>query len=455
MDLPGSASDEEQIEDLFQILESIEQGLVHGDTEMLSDAGEKIDQVSASLSRRLTVPEVERTRLSAAVATLRGHLARWKQLPAEADDAYAEALNLIEPSCLEPSVAARRAASLWTYRGIGGLLDDSVEGLSSAVGHFDKAIELRTRDGMGDSANRWGLAAAWMNRGDALGRIGGLLELEEKIRSNETAVSLLDDFPPDDNPAYRVRFALAQMNRADAMLILTTRYGKSFRAEVIAAFLTAVETLRAGALRGEEESRRVLAVALTNLARARLLMENRGSPLVEDAAREAMKLLSSGALDLLEGDLVTLELTARLTLCRALGDRETPCQPEEVTDLVEEGLELIRKFREKGGNLSALGGIASELFRCGAESYLRNQPQFLADYLLDYLDPSSVHPVLADDIESHEIAVTTLWNGAAEIQRAGFSDIGSSGFDKNRDLLASWHECRERLAAIREARIVY
>ncbi|MEQ1842218.1 MAG: hypothetical protein ABL994_17570, partial [Verrucomicrobiales bacterium] len=291
MELPGSASDEEQIEDLFQILESIEQGLVHGDTEMLSDAGEKIDQVSASLSLRLKVPEVERTRLSAAVATLRGHLSRWKQLPAEADDAYAEALSLIEPSCLEPSVAASRAASLWTYRGIGGLLDDSVEGLSSAVGHFDKAIELRTRDGMGDSANRWGLAAAWMNRGDALGRIGGLLELEEKIRSNETAVSLLDDFPPDENPAYRVRFALAHMNRADAMLILTTRYGKSFRAEVIAAFLAAVETLRAGALRGEEESRRVLAVALTNLARARLLMENRGSPLVEDEAREAMQLL--------------------------------------------------------------------------------------------------------------------------------------------------------------------
>jgi len=41
------------------------------------------------------------------------------------------------------------------------------------------------------------------------------------------------------------------------------------------------------------------------------------------------------------------------------------------------------------------------------------------------------------------------------MQRAVFSDMGSSGFDKNRDLLASWHECRERLAAIREARIVY
>lgn len=452
----GGADHDVTLPGLYRCLEAIETALVTSDTDRLSQADERIAWVEAAFAGMNQGASKEQVRFQIALATLRGHLARSRLQGNVAEEAYASALTLLPQAGFAPELTGRRAASLKTYLGLTCLQGyDAIEWQKAAL-YFEQAIELHHRAGLEDIATRWGLSAAWMNRGDALGRIGGVENWEEKLRSNHRAAELLRDFPLGENPAYRTRAALCAMNQADACLELTKRLGQNRSEEVIVYYQTAIVTLREGAARGAEESRRVLAVALSNLARARLVLGLPDNVVPEAEVREALSLLDQGALDSLDPELVGLALTARATLCQILvRSDDAPPRWSEVSELAEEGLHQARRFIANSGEQRSVDSIMTELFRSGAVAYLHGQPHFLVEYLLDYLDPAKESAFLVSHLNCHEIAVETLWTGSAQIQGNGFLGMGTEEYERNQELQTRWYECRERLAHIRGTRFEY
>jgi tetratricopeptide (TPR) repeat protein len=117
-------------------------------------------------------------------------------------------------SVREAVEAVNQQASIEMKRGIALLDENTPASLSDAIGHFDRAIELRC--GLPLDANpffRHGLAAGWMNRGDALTRLGSPADLTAALQSHETALEVLHLLPLDQNPLFRRRLAIAWQNR--------------------------------------------------------------------------------------------------------------------------------------------------------------------------------------------------------------------------------------------------
>jgi len=84
--------------------------------------------------------------------------------------------------------------------------------LLEAVRCFEEAIRLRT--GLPLQMQpwyRWGFTAGWMNRAEALSRLG---RHEEASSSYDRALDQLQQLPLEMEPAFRWRLGLAWMNRA-------------------------------------------------------------------------------------------------------------------------------------------------------------------------------------------------------------------------------------------------
>jgi hypothetical protein len=219
--------------------------------------------------------------------------------------------------------------------------------------------------------------------------------------------------------------------------------------QAIAHHAEAVAVLRPGAEAGIEESRRMLAVALCNLSRARLILAKSGCTAGETEAREALTWL--GDAELSSPETLTLGLTARITAaCHLESSRQDDECFLDLTDLAEEALAIAAEGRRRHGRHVVNAGLLGELTRLGAHAYLIVSPAFLADFLLDLLDPERTENHFADVAEVHEAAVRVLWRGIAEVQKAGFAGIGSEDYEARRERLVDWEECRERLAAIRD-----
>ena len=436
---------------LYSILEEVEQGIGTGDGESLDAAEARLSAAQRTFEESTGVSESKINHFSVVVATLWGHLKRAREQFREADDAYLFAHQLLMNSSGADSVRDRREAGLWTYRGLSQVSINSTDMLASAVQCFETAISIRSREEDPGFETRWSLAAAWMNRGDALGRLPGRTNLEEVIVSNEKAEKLLDGFSLESNTAFRTRLAMTLLNRGEAYVRLSTQYGGEYAEDALASFGRAVDMLREGVKQGNEESRRMLAVALTNLCRSRLVLFQTGSQESSAEAREALQIVT--ATSELNADLILMDLTCRVVLCRSL---ENPADVKgttsEMTDLVEEGLARAMSLVVDGVVPPALCGLVSELFRCGADVYRRYLPRFLAEYLLDHLDPERGESVFSNCALCHEVAVESLWTAIAIIQEKGFSGMGSSEFDREADLQTDWNKCRERLAEIRSTR---
>ena len=97
------------------------------------------------------------------------------------------------------------------------------------------------------------------------------------------------------------------------------------------------------------------------------------------------------------------------------------------------------------GLLGALSGV-------GGNGYLIASPDFLADFILDWLDPERPGASLSDVAEAHDAALEVLARGIARIRRAGFAETGSKDDGPKEERLVAWQNCRERLAEIRDCK---
>jgi hypothetical protein len=86
--------------------------------------------------------------------------------------------------------------------------------LQKALACFEEAILLREALPLADNPlYRWGLTAGWMNRGDALTRLGGQDRLTEALRCYDIAISHLHQLPLQADPVFRWRLGVAWINR--------------------------------------------------------------------------------------------------------------------------------------------------------------------------------------------------------------------------------------------------
>lgn len=306
-------------------------------------------------------------------------------------------------------------ASALMQRGIDRLSGGTPETLAEAVACFDAAIDLRRRSlTPGDHGAAYLLAASWMNRGDALTRLGGAARLAEALCSYDEALAVLRDVPPDADPLYRRRHAIAWMNRGQTLQEQATERALD---EAIRSFARAVAITD-----GHPEHDLLLASASINHAKALLTAQPPRSTAARHSALRALeRVRETEARSPLAAE---IHLKAQILCCRvaetSLATVPEPAAARELIcmagDAVETGLGLSRRREERGE--TCLGSLPTILFRYGLDFYRRRQPQFLAEFIHENLQGSV-------SLEWHRLAVETLASAACIVPQDGFAFLNT------------------------------
>jgi hypothetical protein len=281
------------------------------------------------------------------------------------------------------------------------MADPRPEAASQALGCFDRALALREALPLDTSPLlRFGVAACWLNRADALMRLDGVPQIAEAVRSCDEGIRVLRTLPLRDDARFPRRLALAHHNRA----LFVQAQGRAI-GDAVADMDEALAILQSEDAAAIEDRPYLLAVVWTNLAHA-LAVE--GSPAYTEracaAAAQAISLVSEVEAE--APGAAEIGLKARHALCRAFAQRLSAAQAadttraddvHEATDTVDEGLALIRRWEQRG--VTAFRGTAVDLFRFGLKIYLVYQPQFLQEFLDENLDPAGSSDGYASDPE--------------------------------------------------------
>jgi hypothetical protein len=269
-------------------------------------------------------------------------------------------------------------ARVWMNRARARQKAGNRAGFADAVLAYDEAIAAGSLLPIATHPDyRNCLGAAWLNRGQVLLQLGDPASLPAAIRSQEKAVELLRPLPIDRDLDYRLNLAGAELNLANALLI---------------------------------------AADPTTLERARC------------AAKNAVVLVSAG--EDATAQLADLGLKARRALCEALGrllfaaaaDEATVRElADEASDAVDTGLGVARRWEQRG--VPHFRPLAGRLYRFGAQLYQLHQPHFLAEFLLENLDPASAPAAWTASAEFQEIALTTVTRAREELGRRPMLDV--------------------------------
>ncbi len=256
---------------------------------------------------------------------------------------------------------------------------------------FDLALELRRRLPTDVPVHSWGLAACWLNRAEALTRLGPAYHTLT-LHAYDEALTLLRPLPLGDDPRFSKRLAIAHQNRA---LVLAAQNPPAM-ADAIAALVDAIAVLDHAETMDEPEREYLLAAVWMNLANIQASEAAIVSDLAaQEAARRALALVKAQEHE--NAAAAEVGLKARHVLCHIVARRlsvqtkketERDTVPEDVhnaTDLADEGLSLVREWEQR--SVDRFRNLASDLFRFGARVYACYQPHFLHEFLSEQLDP--------------------------------------------------------------------
>jgi tetratricopeptide (TPR) repeat protein len=271
--------------------------------------------------------------------------------------------------CSESPAELRPLAIAWMNRGNALQKQPRSDAVQSAVEAYDRALVLFSNLSPGDESLTNSIGAAWLNRGHALLRLPGRGHHAEAIRSTATAVRLLAGLPVDDRPHYRLNLAGAQANLA----------------QLLADGDEAGQYARAGA---------VLAAALELTA-------------THEQQRAGF---------------AAIGLQARRTLCELIGRwliaTDDPTQHTQLiaraSDAVDTGMVLARHWEQLG--VTQFRVLTARLFRFGTAFYQRHQVHFLADFVLENLDPGTCGDAIMHHPELHVIACEALHAAREELR---------------------------------------
>jgi hypothetical protein len=351
-----------------------------------------------------------------------------------------------------PNTCSERAAG-WMRRGIDLLNANTAASLEEAVRCFDRAITLRlTLPLIENPRHSYGLAAGWMNRGDALARLGGSGPLAESVKSYDEALGLLRPLPLDRDPLYPRRLAIAWINRGFALQKMETA---AAGAGAPPCFREALRVLEDSTATTIVDLGLLRAGALTNLAGALMNTSDEPSEEARSLAHRALALVKNTE----QNDETAAEagFKARHVLCRAIvaESRDGKSIPPELiaaaTDAVDEGLALARHWEQRGD--SSFRALAEDLFRFGCRVYQAGPPRFLAEFILESLDPEKADGVLPLNRDMHEAAVAALWSALKEIQWEGFQSSSAPRFEQILENLRDLRVTEKRLEQLRRTTI--
>ncbi|HVW09296.1 MAG TPA: hypothetical protein VHC90_11980 [Bryobacteraceae bacterium] len=236
---------------------------------------------------------------------------------------------------------------------------------------FDRALELRRRLPAEVPIHAYGLAACWLNRAEALTRLGPGFDTLT-LHAYGEALVLLRALPLGADARFSRRLAIALQNRA---LVLAAQNPPA-TADAVAGLNEAIAVLDHAETMDAPSRDYLLAAVWVNLANIERS---------ETAARRAMAVVRFYEHD--DAAAAEIGLKARHILCQIAAHRLAD-QPQnepmmahvhDATDLVDEGLDLAGEWEERG--VERFRTLASDLRRFGARVYAQYQPQFLQEFL--------------------------------------------------------------------------
>lgn len=350
-----------------------------------------------------------------------------------------------------------------SQRGIVLLSANDVSLLPEALWCFEKAIVLRRDLPLDDNPwFRWGLSAGWMNRGDVLTRMERPELLDEAVRSYDEAIRHLELMPPQENdgvpgphPHPGGRHALAWMNRA---ITLRAQGTPESQAEALRSLERARHLLEAHATAAAPLNTVMLATLEVN--RAALLLEMAPPRMLEalKAAEEALSLCDTEHAKC-DAESAEVGLKARHVHCHAVAMllESPPVDARfadgwimEATERVEEAMALAARWK---GQMEVFEALRLELFHYGCRIYLAYQPHFMAEFLLDVLDPERGSPLHSCQVEDmHAAGLEALAMAAEVLKRRGPLDFGLQKVDRLLEVIDGLNAAAERIKKLRKAR---
>jgi hypothetical protein len=319
--------------------------------------------------------------------------------------------------------------------------------ITAALRCYDAAIALlRAANPPAHELLRHQLARAWMNRANALQRRPAPADA---IAAYDEAIALFRTLPLDRTPGYRNNLAAAWMNRGHA---LQATDDPAQLAESARSLETALDLFRTLPLDTDPSHRINLAAASLNLAHVRLLLADSARALA--AARKAAAIAAPGQEN--NPALADIALKAHRAACDAIGrllvHADAQHEPadalaDEASDIVDDALALARRWEARGVPL--FRPIAARLFRFGAQLYAVHLPDFLAEFVLEHLDPARSLGAMPFDEEFHLAAAEALARARNDLaaQRTVFLES-----PETTRLLQRLHDLRDAEARLTELR---
>jgi hypothetical protein len=275
-------------------------------------------------------------------------------------------------------------ASFFMKEGI--RLMQSGDDVDAALRCFDHARELRRRLPTEAPMHAYGLAACWLNRAEALTRLGSAYHAMA-LRAYDEALALLRPLPLGDDARFSRRLALAHQNRA----LVLAAMNPPATMDAVAGLVAAIAVLDSAEAMEARERDYLLAVVWMNLANIQASEDTIVSDVAaQNAARRALALVkvqehedAAAAEASLKTRHVLCHIAARRLSARARSET-VMADVHEATDLADEGLALVCEWERRG--VERFRDLASDLFRFGARVYARYQPHFLHEFISEQLD---------------------------------------------------------------------
>lgn len=374
------------------------------------DALSLLNQVLSSQAALENQSKPEAAPAFAQVHLFRANLLRDFRQPG-ALDAYQTALNLLQDLPSPDHEVTNLLANVWTNQGIAMLDGPDAETLQKSLHSFDQAIELRSHLPLDTSPfYPWGLAAAWMNRADALMRLDPKKHQQDALAAHEKALQTLNLMPEGSHPSLPARRALALMNCA----LLSLDGSRENVLQASQRLADAIAICQSAPPPSQQECMRVMIGIQLN--RGILLMQEDPKQSWHDA--KAVLALTA---PLERQEILTAEaaLKARHLLCQSL----TLMPPQilvddwisEATDAVDDGLALVREWPP--GGRQPLMGLHYELFRFGLLIYRIWQPHFLSEFILENVDAEHQPDGMAGDSIMHQLALESIWSAVVQVNQ--------------------------------------
>ncbi len=325
----------------------------------------------------------------------------------------------------------------WLRQGQALEAKNNATALAEAVQCYDRAIVMLSSAPL--EKVRPELAIAWMNFGNARQKQPETGAPADAVRAYDKAISLLKPMVTPDNFALRNTLGAAWMNRGHA-------FHRQGTPETLAAAIEsqdqAIAELQTLPL-GENRSFHInLAAAWMNRAHALMSSTPPDSTAARDAAMKTIQLTR----EKVQADpvLADISLRAHHALCaalsRQLSGKVAPEIISETGDVVEDALAIVRHWERQG--VPNFRPIATALFYFGAQFYHAHQPQFLAEFLLENVDPASATGALFESDQLKGIAAAALAQARADAYNRSMANPGDARLQQMRQDL---EEAEKRL----------